>query len=88
MLFGITRKSLINFSAIFFIVAAGAAFVDLLTLPWALAQMTDDGHGHVHGEIATSTPADPEQRLYVMIGVGVIFVLLVAWFIWSKQKSV
>lgn len=51
------------------------------------AQAVDDGHGHVHGEIATSTPADPEQRLYVMIVIGVIFVLLIAWFVWSKKKS-
>ncbi len=52
-----------------------------------LAQAVDDGHGHVHGEVTTTTPADPEQRVYVMIGVGIIFVLLVAWFVWSKKKS-
>lgn len=64
------------------------SLVFYLVLPFmALAQVTDDGHNHVHGEIATSTQADPEQRIYVMIGVGVVFAIMIGWFVWSKMKS-
>ncbi len=41
----------------------------------------DDGHTD---EVAV---ADPGSRIYVMIGVGVVFLLMVGWFIWAKIKS-
>ena len=50
---------------------------------YAFAQ-ADDGHGHVHG---VPEVADPSSRIYVMVGVGVVFALMIAWFVWSKRKS-
>lgn len=55
-----------------------------LFIPTALALAhggADDGH------IEAVPVADPGSRIYVMIGVGVVFALMVGWFVWSKVKS-
>lgn len=41
----------------------------------------DDGHAE------TGAVADPSQRMYVLAGVIVVFLLMLGWFIWSKWKS-
>ena len=41
--------------------------------------------GDDHG--AAVAEPNPEQRTYVMIGVGVVLVLMVVWFIVSKMKK-
>ena len=41
----------------------------------------DDGHTE---EVAV---ADPGSRIYVMIGVGVVFALMIGWFVWARIKS-
>lgn len=41
----------------------------------------DDGH------IEDVAVADPSQRVYVLGGVIVVFILMIGWFIWSKRKS-
>jgi|GEM_PF-4611459 len=53
-----------------------------LTIPtaYALADGTDD---HSHAEAVTN----PGGRIYVMIGLGVVFLLMLAYIINAKMKS-
>lgn len=56
-----------------------------LFMPTAIALASGneaDGHSHEVADVA-----DPSKRIYVMVGVGVVFVAMVAWFIWSKRKA-
>jgi hypothetical protein len=54
----------------------------LLPTAYALAHGgVDDGDGDA---VAV---ADPSQRKYVIIGVGLVCALMLGWFIWSKVKS-
>jgi|GEM_PF-6345802 len=41
----------------------------------------DDGH------VEAVPVADPNSRIYVIISVGVVCALVIAWFVWSKRKS-
>ena len=42
---------------------------------------TDDGDG------VDPAAANPGNRIYVMIGVGIVFAAMIGWFVWSKMKS-
>jgi hypothetical protein len=54
----------------------------LMPTAYALAHGgEDDGH------VDAVPVADPSGRIYVMIGVGVVFALMIGWFVWSKIKS-
>ena len=54
----------------------------LMPTAYALAHGgEDDGH------VDAVPVADPSSRIYVMIAVGVVFALMIGWFIWSKIKS-
>ena len=56
-----------------------------LLVPTAYAAASgEESDGHSHEMVAV---ADPESRIYVMMGVGVVFALMVGWFVWSKIKS-
>ncbi len=55
-----------------------------LFAPTALAL----AHGEVDdGHVETVAVADPSQRIYVLGGVIIVFVLITIWFIWSKWVS-
>jgi len=54
-----------------------------LFMPTTIALAHGDGDSHID----TVDVADPSKRIYVMIGVGILFVAIVAWFIWSKRKQ-
>ena len=54
----------------------------LMPVAHALAHgEADDGH------MDTAAVADPSSRIYVLAGVGVVFALMIGWFIWSKMKN-
>lgn len=58
--------------------------VGALVIPTAMALAhggEDDGH------VEDVAVADPSKRIYVMIGVGVVFALMIGWFVWSKIKA-
>lgn len=55
-----------------------------LTIPSTLALAHGD---EVDGHAEDVAVADPSSRIYVMIVVGVVFALMVGWFVWSKKKS-
>ena len=58
--------------------------IGALIVPTTIA-LADGSGEHAHaGDVAV---ADPSSRIYVMIVVGVVFALMIGWFVWSKKKS-
>lgn len=52
-----------------------------LFIPTAIV-LAEGTHGGGHPEEV----ADPSKRIYVMIGVAIVFIAMISWFIWSKRK--